>query len=195
MHAKLQSARCPQTNGFIKKGRKRSARDPMWTAFNAFSDVGNKADFEWLDQTFPGSRFVYNGRGMAAHMASMVPHAVLHGQIPGQVCTRVESHVPGMVSTDVPSSLPCMFTHGTCPSALLPVASVVTCSCARLCVRCTRHQKVCRDTKRCVPLQRIETSGEMRTHNEAGLLGKTRHSSCAYTYETWHPLAILYCRC
>lgn len=37
---------------------------PIFTNHRAFMDNGDQADFEWLDLTFPGSRFVLNTRAM-----------------------------------------------------------------------------------------------------------------------------------
>ena len=69
----------------------RTAHDPMWARFNAFADMGHLADFEWLERTFPHARFLYNGRGMAAHIASTARHFVITGRIPHQTCTKIQN--------------------------------------------------------------------------------------------------------
>ena len=42
---------------------KHDEQSPLWRHYNQFADHGNHADYEWLDTTFPNSRFVLNTGG------------------------------------------------------------------------------------------------------------------------------------
>ena len=49
-------------------------QSPLWRHYNQFADHGNHADYEWLDTTFPNSRFVLNTRGLQSWLLSRYDH-------------------------------------------------------------------------------------------------------------------------
>lgn len=56
---------------------------PLWYLYDAFSDHGNHADYKWLDQTFPGSRFVLNTRALQPWLLSSYDHVRINRQRSG----------------------------------------------------------------------------------------------------------------
>jgi hypothetical protein len=52
----------------------RSKMDVMFIKFNAFFDVGNEADFKWLDSQFPDARFLLHVRPMLSFLLSKGKH-------------------------------------------------------------------------------------------------------------------------
>ena len=87
---------------------KHDERSPLWRHYNQFADHGNHADYEWLDTTFPNSRFVLNTRGLQSWLLSRYEHMRTNKEaagcssraLDGDECSISDDEIAGMIVSE-----------------------------------------------------------------------------------------------
>ena len=77
---------CPDKHGdkrarWDRTSHEKNTSSPLWHLYDAFSDHGDHADYKWLDNAFPGSRFILNTRAMQPWMLSSYDHGRVHREM------------------------------------------------------------------------------------------------------------------